>query len=309
MKRLSFTLPSGIGGLKPMHYQDYDSSIIDYGLVRLPQTELLIRGPLPKNYVEGGYVAGIGAAQTFGRFAEKPFLTLLSERLRTPVLNLGFAGAGPKAFLSRPVLINACNRASLVIVQILSGRSVSNSYFENTNADLLRARHATDQRPIHAEVAYQRLIESHDAEFVRQILAETREQYVIEMTALLNAITAPKVLFWFSQRVTAYTAGYAEVRQLFGHFPQFVTSDMVSSLKPLATTYVECVTSRGLPQPLLHAVTGELVRLDLGARYPYHNNYYPSPEMHLDAASALLGPVQRLLQSRPSYHTFASNAL
>jgi Domain of unknown function (DUF6473) len=280
-----------------MHYQDYDSNIIDYKLVRLPETELLIRGPLPTNFLTGGYVAGIGAAQTFGRFAERPFLTLLSEKLGVPVLNLGFAGAGPKAFLDRSPLINACNQASLAIVQVMSGRSVSNSYFENTGADLLRPWHARDEEPVHSEVAYQKLIDHHDRGFIEQILNETRETYVKEMAALMTAITVPKILFWFSQRTPDYTPRFGSAGALFGHFPQFVTGGMVKELKTLAATYVECVTSRGLPQPLHNKITGEPVRLDLGVRYPWHNNYYPSPEMHIDAAKALLDAVQQ--QTRP----------
>jgi hypothetical protein len=285
------------GFAKKMHYQDVDQSIIDYGLVPLPDASFRIRGPIPDNYASGGYVVGIGAAQTFGRFAEKPFLTLLRERVGTATLNLGLAGAGPKTFLDRPTLIKACNRAAVTIVQMMSGRSVSNSYFENTNADLLRPWHRSDRKPTSSQTAYQDLIDTHDREFVETLVSETRENYVREMTELLSEVRVPKILFWFSQRLPDYTPGFTSAGELFGHFPQLVTTEMVERLKPLATAYVECVTSHGLPQPLLHKLTGEPVRMDLGNLYPYHNNYYPSPEMHADAAEKLLSPVQAMLRN------------
>ena len=44
------------------------------------------------------------------------------------------------------------------------------------------------------------------------------------------------------------------------------------------------------PKPLFNRFTGE-PRLHLSsARYPYANNYYPSPELH-EVAAAALGPV------------------
>ena len=72
-----------------------------------------------------------GAAQTFGRFVERPFPTLLAERLGLPALNLGAGGAGPRHF-DRPEYLDALNRAEAVVLQVLSGRSASCSLFDNS---------------------------------------------------------------------------------------------------------------------------------------------------------------------------------
>ena len=271
-----------------MHYQDTDRDIIDYGLVEFPGTKGQIRGPLPRSFEAGGYVAFLGAAQTFGRFAQRPFATLVGESLGREVLNLGFAGAGPKEFLRHDHYIRAANRASLAIVQVLSGRSIENSHFENPTADLLRERGRPDAKLRHSEPAYDELLKTRSQSYVEALVAETRAHYVEQMTRLLQAIEVPRVLFWFSQRRPDYQEKYDYAGNLFYHFPQLVNRAMVNELSRHAELYCECRTSRGLPQPLINRHTGQPVRLDLGPAYPYHNNYYPSPEMHEDAARALV---------------------
>jgi hypothetical protein len=58
--------------------------------------------------------------------------------------------------------------------------------------------------------------------------------------------------------------------------------------------YAECVSLRGSPQPLVSRFTGRPVtvnpaddRLDLAVKPWAENRYYPSPEMHEDAARTL----------------------
>ena len=279
-----------------MHYQDVDRAIIDYGLVQFPGTNEWIRGPLPGSLLEGGYLAFLGAAQTFGRFATHPFPTLVGDDLRCEVLNLGFAGAGPKEFLRRSRYIEAANRARLVVVQVLSARSIDNSHFANPNADLLVERGTPGARPRHSEPAYDKLLQTHSRSYVEALVVETRNRYVAEMTTLLSAIRSPKILFWFSRRMPDYEARYDFVGNLFGHFPQLVNRPMIDELKNKCELYCECVTERGLPQPLFDRTAGQPVKLDLGPAFPYHNNYYPSPEMHQDARRLLTEAISGYLR-------------
>src|SRR5687768_3753373 len=60
------------------------------------------------------YIACIGAAQTFGRFCERPFPALLGERLGVQALNLGVGGAGPRLF-GTPRFLRWINGAELVV--------------------------------------------------------------------------------------------------------------------------------------------------------------------------------------------------
>ncbi len=288
-----------------MSYQAADREVIDYRLTRLPGTNFMVRAPLPSQ-LDGGvpFVCALGAAQTFGRFAERPFLNLLGEKLGISTLNLGTAGAGPKHYLQRPKVLEIVNQSSLVILQVMSGRSVSNSYFENVNAGSLRPWSAPkDEKPRHAETVYSELFEAKGEEFIRALLVETRRNYVNSYIELLRAIKAPVLLFWFSRRGTDYTELYAHgvdraAGGFLGEFPQLINTDIVKKLRSHVKYFVECVTSRGMPQQLRRRDTGEIVDLGISPRYPGHNNYYPSPEMHEDAAAALEPLVRQILQGR-----------
>src|SRR5207245_1765849 len=102
------------------------------------------------------------------------------------------------------------------------------------------------------------------------------------------------ILFWFSKRHPDYVEDSRSVGSLFGEFPQLVDSQMLAQVRSLCDHYVERITCRGSPQPLVSRFTGEPVTVDLamdrtdfaGSSWT-HNRYYPSPEMHVDAAEAL----------------------
>lgn len=284
-----------------MTYQTTDSDIIDYSIVTLPGTRDLIRGPLPGNFEEGGYICAIGAAQTFGRFAERPYLSIVGDALGMETLNLGLAGGGPRHFAKRSGMLAAANRASLVILQVMSGRSVSNSYFKNPGAGSLMPWFSPLGREArHAEIEYTELYQREGKAFVQKLLEETRQNYLSDYDLLISRLQVPVLLFWFSTRgyeyVEHYPSGTANPAGAFlGAFPQLIKTAQVDALKTKVRHFAECITSRGLPQPLRHKVTGEMVDLGIAPRHPGHNNYYPSPEMHEDAAAALLPVVRSIL--------------
>lgn len=247
----------------------------------------------------GGFVCGIGAAQTFGRFVEQPFLTLLGERLGVETLNLGAAGVGPSFYATRPNVISVMNRAAVVIVQVMSGRSVSNSYFENTNAGSLRPREAPKtEKPKHALNAWEIAFKEKGQDFMRGLVEENRQNYIREMAQLMNWIRPPKILFWFSRRPLEYKERFGSAGTMLGEFPQLINRAVMDELRPHAQFYAQCVSSRGMPQPTISRFTGKIVDLGVAPRMPGYNNYYPAPEMHQDAAAAL-APVLTEALDRP----------
>jgi Domain of unknown function (DUF6473) len=264
-----------------MGYQECDQHIIDYQMYELTGVAPhpgsgQFRGPP----VTGSrYIACVGAAQTFGRFC---------------------AGAGPTFHNSSPELLRYINNAEVVIVQVLSARSQSNSSFRTWS----HARDGVRQSDgvlMPAERFYQELI-LREPDRVAEIVEETRKAYVRDMLRLLRDITPPAILFWFSVRPPDYTAAYElPLDRLFGSFPQLVNKAMVDQLRVAAERYVECVTARGLPQPLFDREgrrTTVTQQDDFGpSTVVYdHNVYYPSPDMHTDAAAALAGPCRQLLR-------------
>jgi Domain of unknown function (DUF6473) len=275
-------------------YQDRDYEIVDYQLYNLEGIPRPFRGPKPKSIDKENFLTCVGAAQTFGCYCENPYPMALQKELGLPTLNFGVAGAGPSFFTTRPAFMKRINEAKFAIIQIMSGRSESNSLFESKGGEML-LRHS-DNKTLGAAPAYRELLATKDYGLIYEILLETRRNWVRNYIKLLNDIKIPKILFWFSVRSLDYTLDFNDVHKFFGEFPQFVTSEMVEILKKYSDEYVECVSNRGLPQPLFSRFTGKpfsiTKRKDLGGGKKTHNDYYPSPEMHEDA-TALLVPVCR----------------
>jgi hypothetical protein len=277
-------------------YQEPHYEIIDYELYELPGTGHHIRGPEPETLAPGQYFTCVGAAQTFGCFCEKPYPALLTDSLGLSSLNFGFAGAGPRFFLRQPALLDYVNKGRFAIVQVMSARSEDNSFFETGGLELLLRR--SDGERLGAEPAYRELLETESQERVEEAVAETRANWVESYSRLLSAIEVPTILFWFSERLPDYEENYADVWGVFGRFPQMVNRSMIEQIRPLSDEYVESVSSRGLPQPLVSRFTGEPVsiihRADLGTGWDGVNPYYPSPEMQAGAFDALVESCRKL---------------
>ncbi len=294
LKKLSL-VSSAIG------YQKSDAQIVDYHLWKLwtPQGGLAMRGPRPANLNARAYCTSIGAAYTFGRFAAQPYPELLGQALNISSLNLGFSGVGP-SFFNQPrnqALIELINRSKFVTVSLLSGRSQSNSQFE-TDRDSQEQYVLESGKTVPADYAYQQLLDNGDRAAVMALVEETRSRYLEEFIQLLEKITVPKVLLWFSKRSPDYKASCDTLFKLFGNFPHMVNREMIEILRSHCDSYVEQVDTTGLPQPLVDRRTQQPVSIERSRDYQAgkiqltrsqltHNSYYPSPEMHLGVAQAL----------------------
>jgi hypothetical protein len=289
-------------------YARRDWRVVDYNMYSLPNTGLWFRGPKPEALEPGRYISCIGAAQTFGCLCHNPYPSLLCDRLGLEMLNLGYGGAGPLFFLRHDSLLEYINRSMFAIIQVMSARSESNSLLDSGGLEYLTRR--SDGARIGADAAYRDLLRqetrwrirfgSKEMFFfgstpsrIKEIVVETRRNWVGNFAKLLMCIEIPTILFYFSKRRPNYQERYRSVHALLGEFPQLVNSSMISDLKPYADYYVECVSSRGSPHLLKDRFTGKTATVDLSSDRAdlqgvwKHNSYYPSPEMHWDAASIL----------------------
>lgn len=289
-------------------YQETDARVVDYApyclddaiIDRSTRRPLFIRGPRPERLEKGNYFVCLGAAQTFGRFCARPFPNLLSERLGLPVLNISHGGAGPAFFCGENArLVDYLNGARFVVVQVMSGRSDSNSLFESDGVGYYRRR--SDGANLGCDQAFDELIRTVSRDELRKIVEETRASWQASYHRLLSDIAVPKILFWFATRRPAYIQTLDTVHGLFGAFPQLVNQEMVDAVRRDCDRYVECVSKRGLPQPLKDRVTGEIISIsDPWTSVAWETNwYYPSPEMHEDAARALLPAAHAVLGKAP----------
>ena len=292
-------------------YQNLDKDIIDYNIYNFQGLEL--RGPKLDNTK---YIAYIGASQTFGRYCHEPYPSILGKKLNTGTLNFGIGGKGPSYFLKNQTIIEKVNKAELVIIQVLSGRSISNSVFKSKDGGLHGVR-LIDGKNMRADDLFSQLMSGKDKrglsrEFMENLVKESRDNYEIATIDLLKAIKPPKILLWFSMRTPEYKEIYGltpkqklrkelsafleklsngrvgffrrdlnnHIDNLLAEFPHLVNREMIEEIKPYCDRYVEYVSQAGLPH-LLKNFQGKVVGKD---------TYYPSPVMH-QQVSELLYPV------------------
>ena len=299
-------------------YQTEDINFINYELYNFDGLEL--RGA-ESNYTNySRYIAYVGAAQTFGRYCQQPFPNLIGSKLNIGTLNFGRGGAGPTYFLNQPNIIDYVNKSELAVVQVMSARSISNSVFESQLGGSTGLR-LPDHKKMRLEEVFRKLFNGEDPrgksyEFVFNLIEETRQNYLNATLELLQAITVPKVLFWFSVRSPEQCEELSwwnfmmrracnqksSIKRVFfkipslrhytshpaGEFPHFVNQEMVEAMKSASNFYVECSSSVGLPQ-LMRNSEGKVVR---------KNNYYASPEMQQQAAELLIPVCQKILATK-----------
>lgn len=271
-------------------YQSRDYDVVDYQLFELNGIDYMLRGPRPESLGTNSYFSLIGAGQTFGVLAPKPYVHMVADALGLPALNLSVGGSSPSTFLQNPTYLDHVNNSKFCVIQVVSARGSGNSYFEARHGkNMLRPR-GTSLPHLPGDSAFQLMMRNEPPAVVSAIAGEIRANWVKEMIVLLSNIRVPKILLWFSKRTPSYKGSMETYEKLAGIFPQFVNAGMIEEVKPFANSYVEVVTSRGMPNVLTNRFTGKPATVVLGdKKVPRgEDNYYPSPEMHEDAARILI---------------------
>lgn len=271
-----------------MSYQQRDAHIIDYNTYRFNSYKL--RGP--QIDTNKPYIVCLGAAQAFGPFCEKPFPVLLADKLGMQVFNIGLGGAIPAQFLDRKFL-EVINHSKLAIVQVLSGRCGSNSRYTSV-ANQLGIMH--DDCNVVPPVVFWRYAEKkYRKRLINKLVKETRRDYIYQMLTLIRSVKVSRLLFYIS----THKPGDLPDSMTMSPFPHFLKRWMLEEMAGFCDEYVECVSNRGMPMKL-YDKNGNPTTV----KRPYwnsllppiaHNIYYPSPEMHVDAAELLAPACQNIL--------------
>ncbi len=301
-------------------YQTRDIDIVDYHEFTVPGCDVKFRGPGfdPFAVEQGSFFTCLGAAQTYGCFFEKPYPTLLSEQTGLKPLNLGVGGTGPGFYLQYPALIEAMNRGKFVVLQAMAARHESNSRFEADGyVEFVRDRVKGDS--VDSGTAWRRVIDE-EFEHAPRYVAESRASWVETTRKLVDAITVPVIFFWYSRRQPDYAIDWDAIREqterrargeytghfidgLSGDFPHYVDGPSARAAAAMCDAQAECLSNRGMGAQLHSLSSGKAIEPgeyegkgpEYQALYTGRNDYYPSAEMHEDAAAALLPVVRKLL--------------
>lgn len=279
------------------HYDLRDEEIVDYEYWELPGSGISFRGPAVDLDDPAPYFVCAGAAQTFGCFVADPYPAILAGRLGMRAVNLGLGSAAPSIFLNDR-LLGVINRGRFLVLQVMAARQLDNSRLRSLGTDLVHDRRHGDDVPAH--LAWQRILDEERSELDRYI-AEAQRSWVDLYDELLARIEVPVVLFYYSvkEKGTDPPRDAKDAQALLEPFPQMIEGASIDTIAAKCDAYVECTSKRNHGHYLQSRFTGEPVEVDNSVLDPRmtvkwkRNWYYPSPEMHEDAASALLPVVKR----------------
>lgn len=270
-----------------------DHEIVDYEYWELAGSGAHFRGPEHDFDDPAPYVACVGAAQTFGCFVARPYPTVLAEALDMRTVNLGLGSAVPSFFSSNDRLMEVINGSQVLVLQVMAARQEGNSRLAMRGTDLVHDRRHGDDVPAH--LAWQRILDEEPANVDRYV-TESQQSWIGHYRHLLEKVTVPVVLFYYSVRDKDFTVRRDAklAHEMLEPFPQLVEGASVDTIAALCDRCVECTSVRNHKHPLTSRFTGEPVQVDNSVLDPRmqtrwkRNWYYPSPEMHEDAAAALL---------------------
>jgi hypothetical protein len=283
-------------------YDRRDYEVVDYQYWELVGSGMEFRGPEFDFRDDGPYIVCAGAAQTFGCLVEEPYPALLAERLDVRSVNLGLGSATPALFDNARIL-EVVNGAAVLVLQVMAVRQQGNSRLQPLGTDLVHDTRHGDEVPAH--IGWQRIIDEERSKLAAYV-NETQRSWIQDYRHLLAKIGVPVILFYFSARPKSEVLprGADNLLTLFGQFPQLVGASSIDDVAGECTAYVECASTRNQGHLIRSRFSGEPVEIDnaiLDPRLPgrwTRNWYYPSPEMHGDAATNLTAAVKALGQWR-----------
>lgn len=286
-------------------YSKRDHEIVDYDFYRFDALPSVgFRGPKldADTLASGNYCTVIGAAQTLGVYAQRPYPSLITEKLGLPCLNLSTGGGTAGFFADQSALIDLANGGKFVILQVMTARTEANSRSVPVGINFVRDTRTGETEM--TEAFWLRLL-ADERDVVPGLIAESLESWKQSYARLIAQLNVPVILFYFSPKPEDEQVNYnATTRdEFYGTFPQFVDMASVREVAKLCDAYIECRSKRGFPHPLVSRFTGEPVKVDFGVMHSsmseeVHamNDYYPSPEMHEDACAALMLAIETLTQ-------------
>lgn len=279
-------------------YQLTDRNVIDYDLwFHADDLALAFRGPRG-DLEAAGAICCIGAAQTFGRFVERPFARQIGDILNRRVLNLGFSGAGAEFYLKRPVLMRCLEQADMVVVQSMSGRSVTAGVFEaQANNGVLKFKSGPRAGELHmAQKAYGLLRHDYGEDAFQEQVAAAQAGWLERHRDLATRLTGRRIFLWLSSEKPGDNVDLTQ--SPVGIFPHFVTAQMVQAVADMGFEVVECVLKDMPAQVLVNDRTGHIEEAFDAEQFPNRpdqlralNTYYATPDLHNLAARLLIRQI------------------
>lgn len=273
-----------------MSFERHAAVALDYQLTGYPGSVLRFRGPAGDPTEP--HILCLGGTETFGRFVADPFPARLAARLKTPVINMGVAGAGLDVTTGDPAIRKARRAASAIVLQVPGAQNMSNRFYTvhpRRNDRFVKASGIL--RTIYRDVDF---TEFH---FTRHMLAHlqalSEERFAVlrdelqlawraRMRRFLAEAEAPVHLLWLA----GCGADAPSEAGGLGPDPLFVTRDMLEEIAADAASLnlveTPAPTGRDATRGMFFAPDERAAAAVL-----------PGPDAHETAATALLAALTR----------------
>ena len=268
-----------------MSYEHAGGDSLDYMPYRLGQSRIAFRGPQPD--LSGNPVVFLGSTETYGKYVEDPFPSLVAGMTGQVCVNLGVMNAGVDVWLAEPSLLEMARRARLVVIQVPGAQNMSNRYytvhprrndrFTGASQVMKMMFREIDFTEFHFTRHMLGALAARAPERYAVLRAELQHAWLARMRLLIDRIGGGKILLlWFADHApTGPETPYG-----LGRDPLFVERGMIDQLRPLVSDVVEAVVSE---EALARGTEGMVCReLELPVAQRLFN-----PAAHQEAASAL----------------------
>lgn len=228
-----------------MKQEKIETGDLAYGPCRYGNSRMLFRGP--RKRLDLPYLAFLGGTETYGKYIEKPFPTLVERGMRQTCVNFGCVNGGIDAFVNDPTVMGICREADLTVVQVMGANYLSNRFYSvhpRRNDRFLRA--STVLQAIYHDVDFSEFaftrhmlgaLHTRSIERFDTVVNELREAWLARMRNLLGQIGERVVLLWFSEEEISDEPWASRHNQLQVD-PLFITASMIDELRPLVRDVV-----------------------------------------------------------------------
>jgi len=279
-----------------MTYDALGHGVLDYLPCRYGTSKLLFRGPR-RHLDKTPYVAFVGGTETYGKFIEKPFPTLVEEQTGIAAANFGFPNAGIDVFAHDPFVTGAASDAEVSVIQVMGAANMTNRFYSvhpRRNDRFVAASKLlmTIFREVDfAEFNYNKHMLCHliqiSPERFDAVRMELQEAWVARMRLMLGQMRGKTILLWFAGHAPGTGACSADDHAI-GHDPLFITRDMMDELREFATEVVEVTASK-------QAKAAGTDGMKFGELEEPAAREMLGPQAHAEAADAISQALGRLM--------------
>ena len=274
-----------------MAYAYPGAGALEYFPCRYGTSRLLFRGP--RRALDRPYVAVLGGTETYGKYVPRPYPDLIEADTGLRMVNLGCVNAGLDVYLNEEAVTQIAAEAEVAVVQVVGAHNLTNRFYTVHPRRIDRFLAASPLlRSMFRDVEFTEFhftrhmlmtLQAASAERFEGVAEELQAAWLMRMKQLLARLPTKVVLLWMSDHRPPEKAGQT---QLLTESP-LVDARMIAAIKPLATAYVEVISS---PAARARGVEGmSFAPLDAPAA-----SGLPGPAVHQEVAQRLAPVLEGL---------------